>query len=111
MKFLLLILAFPAILLFLLTAAMVRSAQQRYVRHQIERSALLGQYAFASSLWGSLVLLGGALMNGFGLGVKSPLVVLALAVVVGGVFFARLSYGVLWNKSGLVPVARQRGSR
>ena len=98
MKLLLVIIAFPTLLVFLLTIAMVRSAQQKYQRRQIERKAYLAQLGWASALWGSLVLLGGAMMNGMGLGAKSPLIILALAVLVGGAFFARLTKGVLWGK-------------
>lgn len=98
MKLLLVILAFPTILVFLLTIAMVRSAQQKYRRREMERGAYLTQLGWASALWGSLVLLGGAMMNGMGLGAKSPLIILALAVLVGGTFFARLTKGVLWGK-------------
>ena len=98
MKLLLVILAFPALFLLLLTTAMVKSAQERYRRRQIERGALLSQLALAAALWGSLVLLGGALAGGFGLGAKSPLIVMVLALLVGGAVFARLSKGVLWGK-------------
>ena len=99
MKFALIILAFPTIIVFLLTAAMVRSAQQRYRSQKIERGVFIGQVATAAALWGSLVLLGGALMSGFGVAVKSPLIILALALLVGAVVFARLSKGVLWGKA------------
>ena len=99
MKLLLVIIAFPTLLVFLLTIAMVRSAQQKYGRGEIDRKAYLSQLGSASALWGSLVLLGGAMMNGMGLGAKSPLIILALAVLVGGAFFARLTKGVLWGKT------------
>ena len=99
MKILFLILAVPALFAFLLSIAMVRSAQQRYARRQIERGALLGYLATAAALWGGFILLAGALMNGMGLGAKSPLVVLGVALVAGLAIFAHLTRGVLWGKA------------
>lgn len=99
MKLFLVILAFPTLFVFLLTIAMVRSAQQKYERQQMARDHYLRQIGTASALWGSLVLFGGAIMTGMGLGAKSPFIILAVAVLVGGGFFARLSKGVLWGKA------------
>ncbi len=99
MKLALVILGFPIILVFLMTIGLVRSANQRYERRQIDRGEVLGYLAFAAALWGAVVLLGGALMSGFGVGWVSPWGLLAVAFVVAVVVFARLSKGVLWGKS------------
>ena len=99
MKLVLLILGLPAVFVFLLTATMVRSAQQRYRRGQADRHALIGQLGLAAALWASLVFLAGALMLGLGVGAKSPLLILALALLVGGVSFALMSRGLLWGKA------------
>ncbi len=98
MKLALVILGFPIILVFLMTIGMVRSAQQRYERRQIDRGEVLGYLAFAAALWGGVALLGGALMSGFGVGWVSPWRLLAVGLIVAGVVFARLSKGVLWGK-------------
>lgn len=98
MKFALVILGFPIILVFLMTIGMVRSANQRYERRQIDRGEVLGYMAFAAALWGAVALLGGALMSGFGVGWVSPWGALAVALVVAALVFARLSKGVLWGK-------------
>lgn len=78
---------------------MVRSAQTRYRRGQVDRSGLIGQLGLAAALWASLVFLAAALMAGLGVGAKSPIVILALAVVVGAVSFAVMSRGLLWGKA------------
>lgn len=97
MKLALVILSFPIILVFLITAAVVRSAQQRYARQEIDRGGYLGYLALAAVLWGAVALLGGALFTGFGVG-GSPLGSFTVAVVVALMVFARLSKGALWGK-------------
>lgn len=97
-KLILLILGLPTLFVFLLTASMVRSAQTRYRRGQVARRALAGQLGLAAALWASLVFLAAALMVGLGVGAKSPLLILALAVLVGAVSFAVMSRGLLWGK-------------
>ncbi len=99
MKLVFLILGLPVLFVFLLTATMVRSAQQRYRRGQANRGNLAAQLGLAATLWASLVFLAGALMLGLGIGAKSPLLILALAILVGAVSFAVMSRGLLWRKA------------
>ncbi|MFN8484948.1 MAG: hypothetical protein U0768_18080 [Anaerolineae bacterium] len=99
MKLVLLILGLPTLFIFLLTASMVRSAQTRYRRGRLDRGALVGQLGLAAALWASLVFLAAALMVGLGVGAKSPLLILVLALLVGAVSFGVMSRGLLWGRA------------
>ena len=65
----------------------------------MDRNGLVSQLGLAAALWASLVFLAGALMLGLGVGAKSPLIILALAILVGAISFAVMSRGLLWGKA------------
>lgn len=99
MRLFLVILAFPAIFFLLITAIMARWTRDRYLRREIDKSMVIRQLGLASALWGSLVLLAGVMMSSFGLGSRSLITLVLVALLVTGVAFAMLSKGVLWGRA------------
>lgn len=99
MRIFLVILAFPAIFFLLITVILARWTRDRYLRQEIDKATVIRQLGLASALWGSLVLLGGVMMSSFGLGSRSLVNVIFVALLVTAVAFATLSKGVLWGRA------------